>query len=113
MNGQKPSYQQKAFGSAQGLTLVASPTGEESSLIIKQEAKLYQLILSPDTTESLPTLSSRNYYVHAIDGPLVVKNDDGQWESLQAGDGIKIQSVKELELAATPATAKAVVFDLP
>ena len=111
--GQKPGYQQKDFGSEQGLTLVVSPNGAEGSLHIKQDAKIYQLILTPENSAQLNTDKARRYYVHNIEGPLVVKGNDGAWETLHAGDGVKIESLSELKFSASNELVKALVFDLP
>ena len=111
--GQKPGYQQKDFGSNQGLTLVISPDSAEGSLHIKQDAKIYQLILTPESTAQLNTNPERRYYVHNIDGPLVVKGSDGAWETLEAGDGVKIESLSDLSFSAKDQPVKALVFDLP
>jgi hypothetical protein len=51
--------------------------------------------------------------VHNIEGPLIVKGNDGQWETLQAGDGVKIESLQQLEFSAKDQPVKALVFDLP
>jgi redox-sensitive bicupin YhaK (pirin superfamily) len=111
--GQKPGYQQKDFGREQGLTLVISPNGDQGSLHIKQDASVYQLILAADAKTQLTTRKTRRYYVHNIEGPLVVKAEDGSWETLQAGDGVKIETIGELSFSAKDATVKALVFDLP
>ncbi len=86
VHGQKPGYQQKDFGEAQGLTLVISPDGEAGSLQIKQDARLHQLILPANAELSFATNSNRHYYVHQIDGSLIVKGDDGKEETLLPGD---------------------------
>jgi redox-sensitive bicupin YhaK (pirin superfamily) len=113
MVGQKPGYQQKDFGEAQGLTLVISPDGEAGSLQIKQDARIHQLILPVNGELSLTTKSSRRYYVHQIEGSLIVKGDDGKWETLQPGDGVKIESLSSLGFNAKDEPVKALVFDLP
>lgn len=111
--GQQPGYQQKDFGNKQGLTLVVSPDGDNGSLQIKQDAKLYQLLLPPEALSQLAIHNSRKYYIHNIAGPLIVKGDDGAWETLQAGDGVKIESLSELQFGASGEHVKALVFDLP
>ena len=111
--GQKPGYQQKDFGREQGLTLVISPQGEAGSLHIKQDAKLYQLLLNAEATTELTIQPARRYYVHNIAGPLIIKGDDGKWETLQAGDGVKIESLQQLQFTAKDEPVKALVFDLP
>ena len=106
--GQTPGYQQKDFGRKQGLTLVVSPDGEKGSLTIKQDARLYQLLLEVNTRVELPTNASRKYYVHVIDGELLV-ND----EIVKPGDGAKLENVESLVMQAQVIAVKAIVFDLP
>lgn len=106
--GQTPGYQQKDFGRKQGLTLVVSPDGEKGSLTIKQDARLYQLLLEVNTRVELPTNASRKYYVHVIDGELLV-ND----EIVKPGDGAKLENVESLVMQAQVNAVKAIVFDLP
>lgn len=106
--GQRPGYQQKNFGSKSGLTLIASPNGKTGSLVIKQDAKLYQLLLDANTRENIPASAQRNYYVHVIDGELNV--DDNV---LTPGDGAKLQHIATLSLASGAKAVKALFFDLP
>ena len=106
--GEQPGYQQKAFGNKPGFTLVASPDGEAGSFTLKQDAKLYQLLLAANSQENLPVFAQRNYYVHVIEGELDV--DD---QVLTAGDGAKIQQAATLNLASRAQAVKALVFDLP
>lgn len=106
--GQQPGYQQKDFGRNSGLTLVASPNGEAGSLTIKQDAKLYQLLLDANSQENLPVSAQRNYYVHVIEGELNV--DD---HVLTPGDGAKLQQIATLSLASGAQAVKALFFDLP
>lgn len=106
--GQAPGYQQKDFGQNEGLTLVASPDGREGSMLLKQDAFLYQLLLAADARAQLPTSENRKYYVHVIDGELEI---DGQ--TLAAGDGAKIENISELILLALKHKVKALAFDLP
>lgn len=111
--GQKPGYQQKAFGETKGLTLVISPDGEAGSLKIKQDTRIHQLVLPENGELSLATNSSRHYYLHQIEGSLIAKGDDGKWETLQPGDGVKIESLNSLSFNAKDEPIKAFVFDLP
>jgi len=106
--GQKPGYQQKDFGQHNGLTLVASPDGKDGSMIIKQDALLYQLILGAKGDVRLTASISRNYFVHIIEGELQIEN-----QIVKPGDGATIESVDELHLSALNQNVKALVFDLP
>lgn len=106
--GQQPGYQQKDFGQAKGLTLVVSPDGENGSLVIKQDARLYQLILDANSSTELTADSRRHYYVHLVEGELQIEG-----ELVGPGDGAKVDGIELLTLAATNNAVKALVFDLP
>jgi len=106
--GQSPGYQQKDFGQNQGLTLVASPDGKAGSMIIKQDALLYQLILGAKGDVRLTASINRTHYVHVIEGELLI--DD---QIVKPGDGATIEGVDELNLVALNQNVKALVFDLP
>lgn len=110
VQGGKPGYQQKDFGQQEGLTLVISPDAEQGSLRIKQDARVYQLLLDAEGKSSLTAHKGRHYYVHHIQGSLSVADGDGTWATLQPGDGLKIT---QLEFAASDEPVKALVFDLP
>jgi redox-sensitive bicupin YhaK (pirin superfamily) len=106
--GQAPGYQQKDFGSNKGLTLAISPDGEAGSLVIKQDARLYQLLLDPNTSAELPASAQRKYYVHVIDGELEIGG-----EIVKSGDGAKIEDTSKLVMVAQQQAVRALVFDLP
>lgn len=106
--GVPPGYQQKDFGQQPGLTLVASPDGADGSLTIRQDARLYQLLLEPNAQAILPASAERQYFVHLIDGDLAA-NDSG----LSAGDGAHLSHVNSVKLKAGGQPVRALVFDLP
>jgi redox-sensitive bicupin YhaK (pirin superfamily) len=106
--GQAPGYQQKDFGSNKGLTLAVSPDGEAGSLVIKQDARLYQLLLDGNTSAELPASAQRKYYVHVINGELVIEG-----EVVKPGDGAKIENINQLTMVAQQEEVLALVFDLP
>lgn len=107
--GNKPSYQQKAFGQAQGLTTIVTPTGEANSLQIKQNMKLHQLILAPNTEAKLDLSISKNAYVHQVKGKLIVEDT-----LLEPGDGAKVQGQNQLLFRNTGKhQVTAIVFELP
>ena len=106
--GEAPGYQQKDFGSNPGLTLAVSPDGEAGSLVIKQDARIYQLLLAPGETTQLNTKTNRHYYVHVIAGELKIAG-----EIVKPGDGAKLVDISSLQLNAKAQAVKALVFDLP
>ncbi len=106
--GQAPSYQQKDFGRAQGLTLVASPEGDAGSLRIKQDTRIYQLRLAANSAAPLPLAHKRKSYVHLVAGQLKLEG-----EILHAGDGAMLDGISALNLTASDDDVLALVFDLP
>lgn len=105
--GGEPGYQQKDFGQREGLTLILSPDGRDGSLVVRQNAFLYQLILAQAGQQQLALAAGRKVYIHLITGELDVSG-----HTLQPGDGIKISEQAALQLKAT-ADSKALIFDLP
>lgn len=105
--GVEPGYQQKHFGRNQGLTLIVSPDGRDGSLRIHQDACLHHLLLEPGQRVEHAPLAGRDVYVHVVAGHLGV---DGQ--RLEAGDGIGLPSVDQVQFSAQD-EVEALVFDLP
>ncbi|QJR80153.1 pirin family protein [Alteromonas pelagimontana] len=91
--GGTPGYQQKDFGQQQGLTTIITPTGENGTLKIKQQATLRQLYLAQDTAEKLTIEDSRKVYIHVVEGELQVNE-----KTLNAGDGAQIADLATLDL---------------
>ena len=105
--GGKPGYQQKDFGRAPGLTLVVSPDGAEGSLVIKQDARLYQLWLGQGEEAGLELAPGRKAWVQLVEGELVVNG-----ERLAPGDGAALSGEPHLSFSAAQ-PVRALVFDLP
>ncbi len=105
----KPSYQQKNFGRAPGLTPIATPTGENNTLLLKQSAKLQQLILKAgDVFDFQPSIGSQ-VYIHQVAGKAQVNN-----LSLSAGDGAKVNKAKDLRfINQSNDEMTAFIFELP
>ncbi|MCF7370792.1 pirin family protein [Vibrio sp. J2-3(2022)] len=107
--GTKPGYQQKDFGRTPGLTTIATPTGENGTLLIKQDATLHQLILEPNSELNFEIESGRNLFVHQVTGSLSIDNT-----TLTAGDGAKVEQQSKVVLRNTSnESTTALLFDLP
>ncbi|MFH4453413.1 pirin family protein [Vibrio alginolyticus] len=107
--GTKPGYQQKNFGRTPGLTTIATPTGENGTLLIKQDATLHQLILEPNSELNFEIESGRSLFVHQVTGSLSIDNT-----TLTAGDGAKIEQQSKVVLRNTSnESTTALLFDLP
>ncbi|WP_020680126.1 pirin family protein [Marinobacterium rhizophilum] len=106
--GGKPGYQQKNFGRRNGLTLVISPNGEAGSLQLRQNAKLYQVLLDPQQHLTYASKPGRRQYIHLVKGALTLGKTP-----LGPGDGASIENLRELDLLAGEAPVEALLFDLP
>jgi quercetin 2,3-dioxygenase len=108
-HGGQPGYQQKDFGQNQGLTPVITPTGENGTLKIRQQATISQLYLQANTQAQLVFAQGRKGYIHIVQGSL---NLNGQ--TLDAGDGAKLADISELTaINSSNIALVALVFDLP
>ncbi|MFB9217142.1 pirin family protein [Vibrio sinaloensis] len=107
--GQQPGYQQKDFGHQPGLTTIATPSGENGTLHIKQDATLHQLILEPNQSLELNIATERKLYVHQVKNTAQI---DGI--QIQPGDGAKIEAVTKIKFHnPTNAISTSLVFELP
>lgn len=114
--GGAPGYQQKEFGRKQGITPIISPDGRNNTLKIKQDALLNQLVLAPETSEQYSVYSSRNLYIHVVDGTLNLTATNEKEPSVIAnqGDGIKISDIEQVKFNNNSGQeVTALIFDLP
>lgn len=101
-------YQQKAFEQTSALTAVVTPTGENGTLKVQQDATLYRLMLAPQEQVQMPRLKpQRQLYVQLVEGTLKV-ND----QVLTPGDGAHITAEEVVRFSATDSYVTALVFDL-
>ncbi len=106
----QPGYEQKLFPAEDKkgkLRLVASRGGEDGSVHINQDVKLYASILA-NSEELLHELAEgRHAWVQLISGSLDVNG-----ERLDAGDGAAISDAVKLELKANSDKTEFLLFDL-
>ena len=107
VRGIEPGYQQKKFAEVSGLQLIASPDARAGSLLLHQDASLYQLRLAAEDNASLEIGERRSLYVHVVSGRLAV---DGR--SLGEGDGATVGGLRNVAFEGE-SEAEALVFDLP
>jgi quercetin 2,3-dioxygenase len=105
--GIEPGYQQKKFPEHDGLQLIASPDARDGSLLLHQDASLYQLRLGAGHSASHSLAEGRRIYVHVVGGRIEV---DG--EVLGEGDGATLSATDRV-LFRGESRAEALVFDLP
>lgn len=107
--GGSPAYQQKNFGQNEGLTLILSPDGYDNSMTVRQDARVFQLLLAAGKTQVFQQDAGRNIYLHLIEGELTIAG-----QTLYSGDGIKISELHALEMQNYhQQQVRALLFDLP
>lgn len=107
--GIKPTYAQKAFSVERRLDqfcLVASPTGEEGSLAIHQDAKIYLANVSAGRSLTRSIAAGRHGWVQVLRGSIRI---DGK--TLEPGDAAAI-SEQSAWTVDSPAGGELMFFDL-
>lgn len=100
-----PGYEQKNFSDLKNrLCLIVSPKGEQGSLKIHQDAKIFASRLQGMLSYTLTP--KRSAWIQVIEGPLTCNG-----KTLQTGDGAAINQESELKLES--ANAHFLLFDLP
>ena len=107
--GIQPSYEQKHFSADEKrgcLRLIASPGGEDGSVSLNQDAKLYAGLFDGDESAETVIAAARRGYVHVARGSVSING-----QPLRAGDALKtgagtirIEGGRDAEV---------LVFDLP
>lgn len=106
----QPSYEQTYFApeEKQGkLRLVASRGGDDGSVHINQDVRLYSSILNDVEEVSLELADGRHAWVQLISGSLDVNS-----ERLEPGDGAAISEEELLTLKAAADRTEFLLFDL-
>jgi quercetin 2,3-dioxygenase len=109
-DGLPPRYEQKTFDDGEKLNrlrILASPDGQEGSLIIGQDAKVYASLL--DAGRSLEYLPSpgRNAWVQVAEGEIEVNG-----VTLKSGDGAAISGESNLKVQGRQGRSEFLLFDL-
>jgi len=110
VTGITPSYEEKHFDAASKtgqLRLIASQDGNNGSVLIHQDAKIYASILNGDTPLTQELATGRTGYVHLIRGQVEINGI-----KLTTGDALKIQEEASIEFA-NAVDAELLMFDLP
>ena len=105
-----PSYEQKYFDPElkQGkLKLVASRGGDDGSVHINQDVKLYASVLNDGEKVSLDLPEKRYAWIQLISGTLDVNG-----ETLNPGDGAAISDETALKLKAGSDNTEFLLFDM-
>ncbi len=108
--GYAPRYGQKRFEEAEKrgrLRLVASETGEDGSVAIRQDVRLYATILGEGESVPVALEEGRHLWVQAVRGEAEVNG-----HRLEAGDGLAASDEKELTIRGAGREAELLVFEL-
>lgn len=106
----EPSYEEKHFDTASKtgrLRLIASPDGQDNSVLIHQDAYLYASILGLSDQLEYQLKAGRSAYVHVIRGQVDVAGT-----ALKTGDALKIKDVSLIEFT-NAHEVEFLLFDLP
>ena len=109
-NGAAPRYAQKRFereAKDGKLTLVASPSGEDGSLAIRQDARVSAAVLRPGESLTVSAAPDRYLWLQVLSGRLRLDGSE-----LEAGDGVAASNETALRLAASDQGAELLTFDL-
>jgi quercetin 2,3-dioxygenase len=110
VRGIEPSYEQKRFSDEDKrgrLRLIASPDGQDGSVRLHQDTRLYAGLFDGAERASLPLGGQRRGYVHVARGSIRVNGSE-----LEGGDALKLDSVAAITLEGGR-KAEVLVFDLP
>ena len=108
--GQPPRYDQKRFDpeSTRGrLRLVASGSGADGSIAIRQGVNVYASRLEPGQTATLTLPEGRHLWTQVLRGDVDVNG-----RALAAGDGLAASNETGFRFAAGSAPAELLAFDL-
>ena len=108
--GYEPRYAQKPFADSEKrgkLRLVASGTGDDGSISIRQDVNLYATILGGESRVPLEMAPGRHLWVQALRGEAEVNG-----HRLSAGDGLAASDETAFTLSGAGAEAELLVFDL-
>ncbi len=110
VGGAKPRYAQQDFSESLelgGWTLLASPEGEDGSIAIRQDARLYVTRADGGAALAHELEQGRFAWVHVARGTATVNG-----RALGAGDALSASDEREIVLEKTKG-AEVLLFDLP
>jgi redox-sensitive bicupin YhaK (pirin superfamily) len=110
VKGIPPSYEEKHFepeSKVGKLRLIASPDGDQGSVTIHQDARLYASILQANQEITHSLAAGRTAYLHLIRGTVTANNT-----VLHAGDALKYSSETSIVINQAE-DAELLLFDLP
>lgn len=110
VQGIEPSYEEKHFTTAskQGQwRLIVSPGGQDGSIHIHQDAKVYASILGAGDALNYALAGDRCAYIHIARGKVMINK-----QMLDAGDALKLVNEPRIDVSSAQ-DAEILLFDLP
>ncbi|HJU70979.1 MAG TPA: pirin family protein [Paucimonas sp.] len=110
VRGIDPGYEEKRFEAAEKrgrLRLVASPDGQDGSVMLHQDVRIHAGLFDGDERAVFTLAPGRRAYVHVARGEISVNGT-----ALKAGDALKAVDEARIELA-QGRQAEVLLFDLP
>lgn len=107
--GHTPGYQQRKFGDTEKAgkwRLAASPDGAEESLVIHQDARVYQTQLTPGQVVRHQLQPGRGAYLQVATGAVTMNG-----LKLAAGDGVAVEDESMIEVVGEQ-PGELLLFDL-
>jgi redox-sensitive bicupin YhaK (pirin superfamily) len=108
--GLPPRYDQKSFPATEKrdrLRLVGSPDGRDGSIVIHQDADIYDTLLSRDHAVSHALKAGRKGWVQVVSGAVEVNG-----KAAAAGDGVAVEDEAVLSVTSRADGSEVLVFDL-
>jgi hypothetical protein len=108
--GLPPRYDQKSFPASEKrnrLRLVGSPDGRDGSIVIHQDADIYDALLSNGHVVTHPVRPGRKSWVQVVSGAVEVNG-----AAAVAGDGVAVEDEALLSITSRAEGSEILVFDL-
>jgi hypothetical protein len=108
--GLPPRYDQKSFPASEKrdrLRLVGSPDGRDGSIVIHQDADIYDALLSNGHVVTQPVRPGRKSWVQVVSGAVEVNG-----AAAVAGDGVAAENEALLSITSRAEDSEVLVFDL-
>lgn len=109
-NGLPPRYDQKSFPAAEKrdrLRLVGSPDGRDGSIVIHQDAEIYDALLSRDHAVTHALAAGRKSWIQVVSGAVEVNG-----RAAEAGDGVAVEDEALVSITSRADQSELLVFDL-
>ena len=109
--GIAPRYEQKAFDTSKGKTLILSPNAEQDSLKVYQDMRLW--LYRDIASETFSFESGRKAYIQVVRGKLEIESSQTKPFVIETSDGVMCCSESSFTLKGLDSNNEVLVFDLP